>query len=390
MKKLIQLSLAILILSSCSSSTKLMQKGRYDESINKAVKKLMKNPGSTDDAIALDRSYKLANDIDNDRIKFLKQEGNPDSWDEILVRYDRLKSRQNRVRPVVPLNINGRSVNYVMVDYDAEIIDAKDKAAEFFYNNGRELMKQDTKEAYRQAHDELSRARSYRVGQFPGIDQLIEESRYKGISRVLVEVNNVTHLRLPPEFVDNLLEMNTATLESQWVEYYLRDLDQSIEYDYYIFAILERIDVSPENVSESDKMYKKEIEDGFDYALDNNGNVMKDTSGNDIKIPRYKTLSCTVIETFQSKAVRIEGILEIQSANPDKLIKKEPFGAENVFEHRSARAIGDLEALDAKNQRLIESDALPFPPDGEMIYNCSETLKPIIRDLIYRNRRFIL
>ena len=389
MRKLIKLLAALLILSSCASSTKLMQKGRYDASISKAVKKLSKKPGSSKDAIALDRSYKLANENDMNRIKFLKQEGNPDSWDEILMHFDRLKNRQNMIRPVIPLNINGRTVNYSMVDYDQEIIDAKDNAAEYFYNNARQLMEQGTKDAYRQAYDEFSRAKEYRSGQYADIDDLMEEARYHGISRVLVEINNATELRLPEEFVNNLLQMNTATLESRWVEYYQRDLDQSVSYDYFVFIILEHIEVSPDNVSDNDKMFKKDVEDGFDYKLDDRGNVMKDTAGNDIRIPRYKTLSCAVIESYQQKSVRIEGTVEIQTSNPAKLIKKEVIGAEYFFKHHSARAVGDVDALDEKTRKLVDSKPVPFPTDGEMIYNCSESLKPVIRDAIYRNRRLI-
>jgi hypothetical protein len=389
MKNIIPVIMAAAILSSCVSSSKLMQQGRYDEAIDKAVKKLVKKPGSTEDARVLDKSYKLANQIDEDRIKFLKQEGNPDSWDEVVARYSGMKNRQSRVRPVLPLKIDGQQVNYKFVDYDQEIINAKGKAAEYFYNHAKQLMKQNTREAYRQAYDELGRAETYRTGQFTDIDKLMTEARLRGISRVIVEVNNLTHLRLSKEFLENLLEVNTADLEDMWVEYHLKDMDKSIDYDYNIFINLEMINVSPDNVSEADKMYKKEVQDGFEYVLDKKGNVMKDTSGNDIKIPKYKTLSCTVIETYQRKAVRIDGNVEIQSTHPVKLIKKEPLGAENVFEHASARAIGDLGALEEKQLQMIKSEFLPFPTDGEMIFNCSETLKFAIRDAIYRNRRYI-
>jgi hypothetical protein len=389
MKQIIPVIVAVVLLTSCASSSKLMQQGRYDEAINKAIRVLAKKPGSNDDAKALDRSYKLANEIDQERIKFLKQEGNPDSWDEIFARYSSLKNRQNRVRPVLPLTIDGQPVDYRMVDYDQEIIDAKGKAAEYFYNDARQLMKQNTKQAYRQAYDELARAREYRSGQYQDIDELMAEARYHGINRVIVRVTNHTHLRLPEDFTEHLLEINTADLEDMWLEYHLKDIDPSIDYDYNILVNLEMISVSPENVSETDKMYKKQVKDGFDYVLDKNGNVMKDTLGNDIKIPKYKTLVCTVIESLQHKSVRIDGNVEILSNHPAKLIKKEPIGAENVFEHLSARAIGDLDALDDKQLKLLESKFLPFPTDGEMIYNCSENLKYAIRDALYRNRRYI-
>jgi hypothetical protein len=40
---------------------------------------------------------------------------------------------------VLPLNINGRTVTYEYVDYDAEAVSAKKKAAEHYYENGQKL-----------------------------------------------------------------------------------------------------------------------------------------------------------------------------------------------------------------------------------------------------------
>jgi hypothetical protein len=366
-----------------------MQKGNYDGAIGKSVKELRKNSDNAKQADILDRSYKIANERDNERIKFLKRENNPNNWDEVFILYSSLQNRQSLVRTVLPLNIDGRNINYPYVDYDAEIIAAKNKAADYFYQNAQQLMKLGTKEGYRQAYDELMKASKYTGGQYLDIDRMIEEAQLKGMSRALVLVNNLTHINLDPVFVEDLLEINTDGLESPWVEYHFKDLDEQTNYDYTIFINLESIMVSPDNVKESDKIYKKEIQDGFDYVLDARGNVMKDTAGNDIKVPKYKTLSCTVIETHQNKSVRIEGNAEFLSNNPRKLLKKEPIGSENVFDHKSARAVGDIEALDSTARELIKSEYIPFPNDMQMIFNTTQTLKPAIRDAIYRNRRYI-
>jgi len=367
-----------------------MQKGNYDGAINKAVKELRKNPDNTKEADILDRCYRIANERDLERIRFLKLENNPNNYDEVFMLYSSLKNRQSMVRTVLPINLNGRYIEYEYVDYDAEIVEAKGLAAEYFYNNAQKLMELNTKEAYRQAYDELGKASEYSVGQYPNLDVMMEEARAKGMSRAIVMVNNLTAFNLDPLFEEDLLEINTDNLESQWVEYHFRHLNEDIDYDYTIFVNLESIMVSPDNVKETDRMYNKKVEDGFDYVLDSRGNVMKDSVGNDIKIPKYKTLSCTVIETEQHKSVRIEGNVEFLSNNPRKLIKREPIGAENVFHHRSARAVGDVNALDDEARQLIESEFIPFPTDMEMIFNTTQTFKPAIQNALYRNRRVIL
>lgn len=367
----------------------MLEKGNYDAAINKAVRKIRKNPDSPKDIEALDRAYKIANERDLERVTFLEREDNPDNYEEVFNIYTRMKNRQSTVRTVLPMNLNGRTIDYPYIDYDAKIISAKRKAAEYYYNSGKNLMKQGTKEAYRQAYVEMNLAQDYSGGMYPDLDPLIEEARFKGISRVLVLVNNMTQIKLDPQWEEDLLEIDTRGFENEWVEYHFKLLNEDIAYDYTIYVNLESIMISPDDVKEKDNLYKKKVEDGFDYALDANGNVMKDTAGNDIKIPRYKELQCTLIETHQFKSVRINGNVEIISENPKKLLRKEPIGAEHVFEHHSARAVGDVGALDAEAKQMIENEAVPFPTDFEMLYMCTETLKPAIREGIYKNRQYI-
>ncbi len=388
MKRIIYLLIIALFLAGCGSSKKQLQRGNYDAAIDKAVKKLMKDPESEDDILVLEKSYEIANEQDLERIKFLKMDGNPNTWEEILNHYLRLKDRQTVVRTVLPLQLGNRTITYDYVDYDSEIVEAKHKAAEYFFAHGQKLLENNTKDAYRQAYYEFSKVKQY-WGDYENIDQLLAETRYNGMSRVLVTVENKTVLKLSQEFEEDLLAIDHQRLNSEWVEYHTRHLDDNIEYDYLVYINLKNIAVSPEVVEDKDRIVKREVEDGFEYVLDKNGNVMKDSLGNDIKIKKFKTLSCTVIESMQHKAVRIDGDVEIFQMHPQNLLKKDPIGAETVFEHLSARAIGDLGALDAKTLELVEVEPLPFPNDFDMIFQCSETLKLAIRDILMQNRRYI-
>ena len=367
-----------------------MQRGNYDTVINKTVKKLVKKPDSEEDARLLDKAYKLANDRDLERVRFLKMENNPNNWDEIFVRYENLKDRQSRVRTVLPLKLDGRSVNYEYIDYDAEIVQSKRKAAEYFYTNGKKLLSNPDKASHREAYYQLNRAQQYSGNSYPDLNKLILQARNMGISRVLVQVENSSRILIAPDFQDELLTFNAQDLNSEWVEFHLRHLNEKIDYDYLAVIHIINIAVSPEETKNIDKIYKKDVENGFDYAKDSRGNVMKDTSGNDIKIPRYKTLQCTLIETTQRKAVNIRGEVEIIELLPiKKLLVKEPIGAENVFANSSARAIGDDGALDDEARQKIKNQFIPYPSDIQMIYNTAETLKPAIRNAIYNNRRYI-
>ena len=391
MKKIFSFLIAAMFLVGCASSTKQMVSGNYDAVIAQSVKKLIKKPDNEKEAAEMDKAYNLANQRDLERIKYLKMENNPNSYDEVMVRYNSLKRRQQTVRTVTPLTINGKTYSYEYVDYDAEIVNSKRKAAEFFYANGKELLNNALeKEDYREAYYQLSKAEEYSGGQFPDIDDMIYQARMKGISRVIVEVLNQSPSKLPPQVEEDLISFDTRGLENnEWTEYHLKHVNQEIEYDYAVMVKIISIMVSPDETKDTDQIFNKKIDDGFDYVLDAGGNVMKDTAGNDIKLQKYKDITCTLIETRQFKSVEIRGEVEILSLIPERLMQKEPFGAQNQFEHFSARAIGDLGALTEEALKKTQQEKKAFPSDVEMVMMCTETIKPAIRNAIYANRQYI-
>lgn len=389
MHKIFTLFIAALLLTGCGSTTKKLQQGNYDAVIDKSVKKLIRKP-DIDDAKEMDRAYKLANERDYDRIKYLAMENNPDNYDEIFSRYNMLKERQRQVRTVTPMTVDGQTFSYEYVDYDAEMIAAKRKAADFFYTNGKGLLENALqKEDYRTAYYQLMKASEYSGGQLPDIDGMIFEAHMKGISRVIVEVANQSPLQLPPMVEEDLISFDTRGLSSEWVEYHFKHVDQDANYDYAVMVKILSIGVSPDEVKDTDQIFNKKIADGFDYVLDANGNVMKDTAGNDVKIQKYKDITCTLIETGQFKSVEIRGEVEMLSMEPQMLMQKEPFGAANQFEHSSARSIGDEGALTEEALKKTQQEKLPFPSDVEMVMRCTETVKPAIRNAIYANRQLI-
>lgn len=388
MKHIAYVLVAGILLAGCASSRKQMKTGNYAAAVETAVKKLRKNPDSEDDIEILQRAYKIANEQDMERIRLLKMEDNPRNYDEVFQRYNSLMNRQASVRTVTPLQLNGRSISFDYVDYTQDLLAAKKKAADYYYAHAQKIMENGTKESYRQAYAELRKVKSY-VGDYQGIDQMLYDTKMQGMSRVLVSIENKTHLKLTPEFQESLLQLDLPRMNSDWVEYHTMHLNDEIDYDYLVFINLNRILVSPEQTGQEDKIEKKEIEDGFEYVLDANGNVMKDTSGNDIKIMKYKTIQCTLIETHMLKSCQIDGDVEIISTNPRQLIKKDPIGANSTFEHHWARAVGEQAALSPESKKKVEVGPLPFPSDVEMIMRCSESLKQAIRGIMQQNRRHI-
>jgi predicted transcriptional regulator YdeE len=390
MKRIVPLIFILtIILSGCGSSKKQLEKGNYDAAIQKSVKNLRKDPKDVKQIDILSQAYKVANDQDNERVRFLKTEGKPNNWDEIYLVYKAMSDRQTLVKTVTPLNENGKTVDFPYVDYIPDMVNAKQKAADYYYAHGNELMKSGIKESYRQAYAEYLRAKQY-VGDYEGIDNKIQGAKVQGMSRVLVSIQNSSILKFPQEFEDDLLALDLPKLNSDWVEYYTQNLNDNTQFDYLVNVNIKNVAVSPDQSLQSDSVIKRDIEDGFSYVLDKKGNVMRDSLGNDIKQKKYKTVQCALVETVQSKACRIDGDIEVIQMNPSKPLKKDPIGAQSNFENISSRALGDIQALNQKQLERTKTSIVPFPTDMDMIVRCSESLKGAIRGAIQNDRRFIL
>ncbi|MBU1012441.1 MAG: hypothetical protein KKG99_05505 [Bacteroidetes bacterium] len=379
----------VLLFASCNSSKKNLIHGNYDEIIDRSVKKLIKSPDSNKDAILLDKSFKLANDRDLEAIKFLKQEAKADNWDKILMHYDMLKRRQNQIKPISPFMLNGQLTQYQYFDYDGEIIRAKTNAAAYFYANGKRLVESPDKMLIRQAFSEFLRVKNYAGSAYPDIDDLLQEAKFNGISRVMVQIKNMSQYNFQPEFIERITSGNISQLNSDWVQFFFDDSDEQIDFDYLTIVNLLNIQVSPDDTKTTDRIHKKNVEDGFDYILDAKGNVKKDTLGNDIKIKKIKEIQCAVVETAQVKEARLDGEIELYELYPvNRLVRKEPIGAQNIFRHLSYRAIGDVNALDSETQRKINAKPVPFPRDEELIYDNAIKVQEAIYQVLRSNQNY--
>jgi hypothetical protein len=378
-----------LLLAGCGSAKKQLESGNYDAAINKAVTELRKNPRSSKDIETLERAMDIALEQDNERIRFLKVEGRANAWDEIYLIYKKMSDRQSMVRTVTPIEYEGRTIQWPYVDYMQGMVEAKKKAADFYYAHGRELMENGTKDSYRQAYNEFVRATEYVGDGYEGIDQMMQEARYLGISRVYVTVKNYSSVNFPEDFVQELLALDLPRLNSEWVEYYTTIPQNDTQFDYLVNVNMRTVGVSPDRQFQRDTLVKRTVEDGFDYVKDERGNVMKDSLGNDIKVKKYKELQCALIRTFQIKECIMEGDVEMLSLYPEKTIKKEPIGATSNFEHVSARAIGDENALSDDQKRMLKSEVIEFPTDLDMVIMCTENLKTAIRGFMETNKRYI-
>ncbi|MBN4061851.1 MAG: hypothetical protein COA57_09970 [Flavobacteriales bacterium] len=372
-------AILLVILSLFGCAQKNLNSGNYDAAIRKSVRKLKKKPNSQKHINILTTAWNKANGHNNDRIKFLKTEGRPSHWDEIYSLYMNLKRRQTLVKtlPSAPKGIS-------FSDYDGYIIQAKEKAAEYHYEYGNRLLKKGNREDARRAYNEFTKVKRY-YEVYRDLNDMISRAEFAGASNVLFKMQNATPAQLPKQFEQELTKISLYELNRKWLKYHTQEVEGH-EYDYTILVNMKVIDVSPQNVKEKHYEESKKIRDGWEYELDENGNVKKDSLGNDIKKPKFRTLTCKVIESQQTKAATIRGSLDFLNNRNGQLLKTAPIAADAFFEHISAKPLGDLRALSPETHQKTKNHPVPFPADGALILQAGTTLKKMVKGIIWENK----
>jgi hypothetical protein len=371
---------ASIALGSCTSSKKYLERQQYDMAIMKSVKKLMRNPTKIKEIDILRRAFQMANQQDKERIAYLKTTGQPDIWDEIFQTYMRMKGRQDRVK-ALPQSVLS-SIGYVFVDYTQETVNAQQNAAEYYYQKGLSLLKNGDRQSARQAYDMFMNSKRFFTN-YKDVPRQLQIAQQMGTANILFEVKNNSGKILPEGFVDEVLKIYLTDIEQLFVRYYT-SYDTNITYHYYAKLSIRQVDVSPESVKEIYYSESKEVQDGYDYVLDSNGNVMKDSLGNDIKVPHMETITCNVREIQMHKQAIVSGTLDIFDWS-SMLLKSDPITAETFFDYIYAFADGDESVLKPETRKKLNNPPQGFPNDLMMVFDAATIVKNISKDVITRN-----
>ena len=381
----------VLLLSGCNSvkrNQKLLATGNYDQAIDFAIKKLSKDKNSKksgDHILLLEEAFKKAKEKDVRRIKFLKKDQNPAANREIYYTYRNLEKRQELIRPLLPLYSGalGRNARFKLVDYSDKIVAAKNKFADDLYSEANTLLNYNTILDARAAYQSLAELRDIKPN-YANLNALLKEAHFQGTDFVKVNLNNRSGQFIPGRLLRELLDFNTYGLDDFWTEYHV-NREAGIDYNFGISFNFKEIVVSPERISEKEYHRTKRIMDGWKYKLDRNGNVMKDSLGNDIKTDVYKVVTARVMYTTQSKNVLVGGDVLYRDLLKGRDIDRHPLASEFIFENEFAKFRGDERALTEKDLDFMENDFIPFPSNSQMILDAGDNIKSRLKDILKNN-----
>lgn len=394
MKKLLLLTMLLSILISCGGRKqveKAVNSGNYDQAISNALNKLKINKNKKrkqDYIVMLKEAYYKVVERDLETIDHLKKDGNPEQYKSIYKIYTTLNARQEAIKPILPLQINGQVVEFKFNNYTNEIVDYRYKVSDYLIDKGLDLL--DTKDKYkaREAYEIFNYIESINPN-FEDVRQLMVEAHQTGTNYVIVTIENQTDQIIPVRLKEDLLKFDTYGLNQFWTAYHASanananaNANNDIKYDFAMKLQLRQINISPERINERQFVREKEIIDGWEYELDDNGNVVKDSLGNDIKVDKVVMVKARFLEFLQLKSTQVIADVVYIDLKYNELLDTFTIDSEFVFENIYARVRGDKRALNAEDRKILNYRRIPFPSNEQMVYDTGEDLKLKLRRIL--------
>lgn len=393
MKRAILYLSTIVFLIACGGVKKTQEAintGNYQQAINSALRNLAEKKdkkGNQSYILMLEEAFSKNMERELQNISYLEKDGNPANLEAIYKGYTQLKNIQQRIRPLLPLYLRdeGRDARFAFKNFDEDIIDYKDRLSDYLYDNALSLYNNaSSKLDYRRAYEDFRYLDEINPG-FGETKEQMELAHQKGLDFVKVKMINDTEMVIPNRLEEELLNFNTYGLDDLWTQYHSNPLNE-IKYDYEMQVAFRDINISPEQVNEKQFIKEKQVVDGYKYLEDENGNLVKDSLGNEIKVDNFKTVTCNYYQFTQQKLAQVTGTVSYIDLQSKQQLNTYPLSSEFVFQHVYANYNGDKRALDNNLVALLNLGAVPFPSNEQMVYDAGEDLKARLKEIVVRHR----
>ncbi len=383
-------SATIIACGGTKKTQKALNIGDYDNAINNAIENLRNNKtkkSKQPQVLMLEEAFAKVVERDMQEIQFLEKDGNPANLETVYNTYLKLDERQNRIRPLLPLPVlaENRNARFTFNDYSNDIINTKNRLSEYLYANASQLLTASrSKFDFRKAYEDLDYLNKINPN-YRDTAVLMDEAHRRGTDFVMVNMSNDTDKVIPKQLEDDLLNFSTYGIKSLWTVYHNNPIP-NINYDYKMDIAFRAINISPEQVREQQITKERQIKDGWKYLEDENGNLVKDSLGKNIKVDKFTTATCNFYKFTQHKSVEVQGQVTYTNLNTEQIINNHPLASRFVFEHIYANYSGDKRALDRDLLTLLDRRSVPFPSNEKMVYDAGEDLKNNLKAIINQQR----
>ncbi len=391
MRSKITLFLTVLFLASCgkTETRNHLSSGDYDAAIDVAIDRLSNNKtrkGKQVYIYMLEEAFAKAKERDLRDVDLLVKDNSPANLERIFATYQRLNSRQEKIRPLLPLPLikENRNAIFPFDDYSEEIVNSKNALVKYLYTNAKALLASKSKVGGRRAADDLQYLLQLSPA-YKDAEKLLADAILLGTDYVSIYTKNETGKIIPQRLEADILDFSTGGLNDKFTVYH-SNRQPKINYDYGIVLTFREINISPEQVRERQFVKEKDVNFGKKNVYDERGRVLKDSLGKNVTVDDIRKVTCSVYEFVQFKNVQVVAKVDFINFSTNQLVNSFPLGSEWIFENGYATYNGDRRAVENDYWPFFDRRVLPFPTNEQMVLNCSEDIKQKLRAIILNNR----
>ncbi|MFM2392564.1 MAG: hypothetical protein RLZZ546_541, partial [Bacteroidota bacterium] len=343
-------------------------KGEYEKAFSYAIEKIAgKKDKKTKYVKAIEKAYSVLNSRDLDRIAELNASNHSDKYDKLYHLYVSLENRQERVKGIIPLiSEDGYVAELSIENYSILKADVVTKAKETYYSRGLELLekgksdKNHAKSAY-YAFTKIDQYDKY----YKNIIELKSEALYYGTTHIAIDIKDSDREDATYSLNRKLQFLNLDKLNSKWEKYYF--IDRKKSYDKYVVIEIDDLEFGFEKEKVNNYEMTALVEEGIEYVYDTKGNVVKDSLGNKISVPKKVLKKAWVSEIFREKTSRANAKVLLYHEAKSLPAQNIPVTVYHNFADSAIRFTGDRRALSHDVCNRLDDYIQDFPTFHESI-----------------------
>ena len=375
MKRFFYLYFIAGIFSACSGTKNYLERNDADRALSDAIKKLNKTPTDENATAAIPVLYSNIQTVHLAKIKALRNDPDPSRWDKIIKEYEYL---QDAYDAIVNSSAAFKLVN--AESYSSNIYEAKQSAAEEYYNFGIDFLAKKGRDNTKKAYTYFKKSDKFVPG-YKDAQAKATEAYNKAIVAVVINPiqdnsyfsnsgwGNSGYNYSNDYFQQTLVRDLSGINKERYPARFYTDWEarrDNIQPDWIVDLKLRNIDLPyPTN---------------YNYSKNSNAQVQigTDTSGN----PVYRTVYATLNVTRSSFTARVDMDVNITEVATGKNISFRSFREDYRWQEERATYNGDSRALTARDWELINNSGFNSPKKEGVLNELFKKIYPQVKNNI--------
>ncbi|GAB2840297.1 hypothetical protein [Ferruginibacter profundus] len=375
MKQFLLITATVLLLTSCKTTKDYLSRGDEDKTLFDIVKTLNKRSSDDSATRALPIVYERVQQVHLKRINAYKTYKDIGRWDKVIAEYSTL---QQMYEAISSSGAASRLVN--AANYQNDIYDARQSAAEDYYQLAAGFLQSDRRDDAKKAYNYFKRSDNY-VNGYRDAKSKMDEAFQNAIINVVVNPvqdnsfffntgwGNTGYNYSNEYFQQTLIRELGSTYASRYPAKFYTDWEarrDNIKPDWVVDLTLRNMNIPRPTSYTYSRNVSKQIENG------------RDTSGK----TKYQTVSATINITKQSFTARGQMDVNITDVNRRKSISYNSYSDDYRWEEEHATYTGDSRALDTNDWAIINNRNYNEPRKEDVLNELYRKIYPQVKNRI--------